>query len=204
MKKTFLKYTAALLLSGLFIGCFQNTSAQSDALAVLDSAQMEAQLNYVHEHTRVYNNFRAIRDDIFLLMKSNVIDTLNATKLEIAHLNSELQERDFQIETLNSDLSRTRTERDESIRNKDSLSIFGIQMNKTVYNSVMWLIILGLATAAVLMGVFFRRAHLVTSNVKKELSSTQEELEQYRKSSREKYEKLVVSHHSEIMKLKNN
>ena len=204
MKKTFLKYTVALLLSGLFIGCFQNTRAQSSALAVLDSALMEAQLNYVHEHTRVYNDFRAIRDDVFLKMKSNVIDTLNTTKLEIAHLNSELQERDFQIETLNSDLSRTRTERDEAIRNKDSLSILGIQMNKTGYNSVMWLIIMGLAVAAVIMGVLFKRAHFVTSNVKKELATTQEEFEQYRRSSREKYEKLVVSHHSEIMKLKNN
>lgn len=204
MKKTFLKYATALLLSGLFLGCFQNTRAQSGALAVLDSALLEAQLNYVHEHTRVYNDFRAIRDDIFLKMKRNVIDTLNTTKLEIAHLNSELQERDFQIETLNSDLSRTRTERDEAIRNKDSLSILGIQMNKTGYNSVMWLIIMGLAAAAVIMGVLFKRAHFVTSNVKEELSTIQEEFEQYRKSSREKYEKLVVSHHSEIMKLKNN
>ena len=40
--------------------------------------------------------------------------------------------------------------------------------------------------------------------VKKELQTTQDEFGQYRKSSREKYEKLVVSHHSEIMRLKNN
>jgi hypothetical protein len=51
--------------------------------------------------------------------------------------------------------------------------------------------------------MLFRRSHQVTKQVQDELKSTQDEFEEYRKSSREKYEKLVVSHHSEIMKLKN-
>jgi uncharacterized protein YdaL len=204
MKKIILNYTAVLLLSGIFITCFQNMEAQAGASAVLDSASLEGQLNYVHEKTRVYNNFRAIRDDIFLKLKDNVVDTLNATKLEVAQLNSRLTERDFQIETLNTDLARTKKEKDEAIRNKDSLSFFGIQMNKALYSSVMWFIILGLAALAVIMVVMFRRSHLVTKEVKAELQATQDEFEQYRKSSREKYEKLVVSHHGEIMKLKNS
>lgn len=101
-------------------------------------------------------------------------------------------------------MSRTKNEKDVAIRNKDSFSIFGIQMNKALYSSVMWLIILGLAALAVLMVVLFRRSHLITSQVKDEFRSTQEEFEEYRKSSREKYEKLVISHHSEIMRLKNS
>ncbi|MCD4709256.1 MAG: hypothetical protein K8R52_00280 [Bacteroidales bacterium] len=204
MKNTFFICAAALLFTGLFISNIQPVGAQSGASAVLDSALLEAQLDYIHEKTRVYSNFRAIREDVFLQMKKNVMDTLNATKLEVEQLNSKLKERDFQIETLNSDLSRTKNEKDVAIRNKDSFSIFGIQMNKALYSSVMWLIILGLAALAVLMVVLFRRSHLITSQVKDEFRSTQEEFEEYRKSSREKYEKLVISHHSEIMRLKNS
>ena len=204
MRKIILNHAAALLLSGIFITCLQNIQAQSGALAVLDSATLEGQLNYVHEKTRVYNNFRAIRDDIFLKLKANVTDSLNTTKLEVAELKSRLTERDFQIETLNTDLSRTKNEKDEAIRNKDNLSFIGIQMNKALYNSVMWFIILGLAALAVIMVVLFRRSHLITKEKNDELQATQKEFEQYRKSSREKYEKLVVSHHSEIMKLKNS
>ena len=204
MKNTFFICAAALLFTGLFISNIQPVGAQSGASAVLDSALLEAQLDYIHEKTRVYNNYRAIREDVFLQMKKNVMDTLNATKLEVEQLNSKLKERDFQIETLNSDLSRTKNEKDVAIRNKDSFSIFGIQMNKALYSSVMWLIILGLAALAVLMVVLFRRSHLITSQVKDEFRSTQEEFEEYRKSSREKYEKLVISHHSEIMRLKNS
>ncbi len=204
MKRAFIKYTAILLFTGLFISMMQTVHAQSGASAVLDSALLEAQLDYIHENTRVYNNFRAIRDDIFLKLKRNVRDTLNATKLEVEELNSRLTERNFHIETLTTDLTRTKNEKDEAIRNRDSLSFFGIQMSKGLYKSIMWFIVLGLAALAVMMVVLFRRSHLVTKQVKEELQASLNEFEEYRKSSREKYEKLVVSHHNEIRRLKNS
>jgi len=204
MKRTIFKNATILLFTGLFISMIQVVDAQSGASAVLDSALLEAQLDYIHENTRVYNDYRAIRDDIFLKLRRNVKDTLNATKLEVEELNSRLTERNFLIESLNTDLTRTKNEKDEAIRNRDGLTFIGIQMNKTLYSSIMWFIILGLAALAILMVMLFRRSNLVTKEVKKELQVSQEEFELYRKSSREKYEKLVVSHHNEIMRLKNS
>lgn len=182
----------------------QAVHAQSGAIAVQDSAFLEAQLDYIHANTRVYNDYRAIREDVFLKLKRNVKDTLGAAKLEIEGLNSKLREQEVENETLNSDLSRTKNERDDAIKNRDSLTFLGIQMKKGLYNTIMWLIIVGLATLGLIMFTMFKRSHQVTREVKEQLRSTQEEFEQYRKNSREKYEKLVVSHHSEIMKLKNN
>lgn len=204
MKKTFLVLAAAILLSALLASIPQKSYAQSGILAVLDSASLESQMDYIHSKTRVYNNFRAIREDVFLKMKKNVVDTLVEEKLKGAHLNSLLVERNFQIETLNTDLNRAKNERNEAIKNKNSLSFLGIQMNKAVYNSIMWFIVLGLAAFAIIMLVLFKRSHIVTSQTKNELENTQNEFDEYRKSAREKYEKLVVSHHHEIMKLKNS
>jgi len=204
MKKTFVPLAALMLFFALLVSIPQKGHAQSGILAVLDSATLENQLDYVHSNTRVYNNFRAIRDDVFLKMKNNVIDTLVAEKLQVAQLNSRLSERNFQIETLNTDLNRAKNERDEAIKNKNSLSFLGINMNKTLYNSVMWFIVLGLAAFAIIMLALFRRSNTVTSQTKSELEVTQNEFTEYRKSAREKYEKLVVSHHHEVMKLKNS
>lgn len=202
MKKILLNYSVILLFSGLFVSNIQALNAQSGALAIQDSALLEDQLDYIHENTRVYNDYRAIRNDVFLKLKRNVKDTLSANRLETENLNSRLREQEFQIETLNTDLTRTKNEKDEAVRNRDSLSFLGIQMKKGFYNTIMWFIILGLAVVTVIMIMLYNRAHLVTKEVKEELQSTQEEFELYRKSSREKYEKLVVSHHGEIMKLK--
>ncbi len=204
MKRIIFKNTAILLFTGLFISMNQVVDAQSGASAVLDSALLEAQLDYIHENTRVYDDYRAIRDDIFLKLRRNVKDTLNATKLEVEELNSRLSERNFEIETLNTNLTRTNNEKEEAIKNRDSLSFLGIQMKKGLYNVIIWLVILGLAALTVIVLLLFRRSNQVTKKVKKELQTIQEEFDLYRKSSREKYEKLVVSHHSEIMRLKNS
>ena len=204
MKKTFYAFTVILLFTGLSISNTLTLHAQSGASAVLDSATLKSQLDYIHENTRVYNDYRAIRDDIFLKLKRNVADTVNAAMLEVEQLNSRLTERDFQIETLNTDLARTKNELEEAVKNRDSLSFLGIQMNKALYNTIMWFIILGLIALSVILLMLYRRTHQLTKEVKDELEAVWEEFDQYRKSSREKYEKLVVSHHSEIMKLKNN
>jgi hypothetical protein len=168
----------------------------------MDSASLEAQMDYLRERTRIYNGFRAIRDDIFLKMQGNALDSLNREKLEVARLNSNITEQSFQLETLNSDLTRAKNERDQAIRTKDSFSILGIQLQKGLYSTIMWIIALGLALVAVILFLMFKRSYAVTVQTKKQLETIQDEFEEYRKSSREKYEKLVVNHHNEIMRLK--
>ena len=204
MKYIHIKSIICIVVASLLLTGVQSLYAQSGALAVQDSALLDSQLDYIHENTRVYNDYRAIREDVFQKLRRNVRDTLNTSKLEIERLNSNLAEQEFEIETLNTDLARSNNEREEAIKNRDSLSFLGIQMRKGFYNTIMWLIIVGLAVATLITITLFRRSHQVTAETKKELQSIQDEFEEYRKTSREKYEKLVVSHHSEIMKLKNS
>ena len=191
-----------LLAICLAIPGIRTANAQYITPAILDSLSLEGQMDYIQERTRIYNDYRAIREDMFLKIKKNAVDSLNEAKLDIATLQSRLTERDFEIETLNTELGRTRNDRDEAIRNKDNLSFLGIQMNKGFYNLVMWIIVATLASLAVIMFLLFKRNHVVTAQTKKELSAIEEEFESYKKSSREKYEKLVISHHNEIMKMK--
>ena len=120
----------------------------------------------------------------------------------MARLNSELNEREFQIETLNTDLSRAKSERDQSIRTKDSFVFLGMEVQKGVYNTIMWIVVIGLVIVGVFLFLLFKRSFVVTSQTKQELETIQEEYDEYKKNSREKYEKLVVAHHNEIMKLK--
>jgi hypothetical protein len=203
MNKPGRKSLVNLMLFLIVISIAPSLTAQSEAiLAVLDSASFDTQLEYVHNRTRVYDGFRAIREDVFQKVKRNALDSLNKEKLEVARLNSELSEREFQIESLNTNLSRAKTERDQAIRTKDSFIFLGMEVQKGVYNTVMWVIVVGLLTGGVLIFLLFKRSYVVTSHTNNELKSIQEEFEEYRKSSREKYEKLVISHHNDIMKMK--
>ncbi len=192
-----------LMLFLIVISIAPSLTAQSEViLTVLDSASFNTQLEYLHNRTRVYDGFRAIREDVFQKVKKNALDSLNKEKLEVARLNSELSEREFQIESLNTNLSRAKTERDQAIRTKDSFIFLGMEVQKGAYNTVMWVIVLGLLTGGVFIFLLFKRSYVVTTHTKNDLKSIQEEFEEYRKSSREKFEKLVISHHNDIMKMK--
>ncbi len=186
----------ALLLAGGGAALAQGTAEP------LDTATLEGQLDYLQNRTRIYENFRAIREDMFQKIKRNSIDSLNAAKLDIATLNSELTERNVEIESLNTDLGRARNERDQAIRTKDSFTLLGMEMNKGVYSTILWIVILALAVFGAVMFLLFKRAHVVTSQTGRELETLKEEYEEYKKGAREKYEKLVVSHHNELMKMK--
>lgn len=202
MKNRFHLISATLLLSiVMFLACGNPLMGQNTR-EPLDTATLEGQMDYIQRRTRIYENFRAIREDMFQKIKRNSIDSLNAAKLDIATLNSELTERNVEIETLNTDLGRARNERDEAIRTKDSFTLLGLEMNKGAYSTILWIIILFLALFGTVMFLLFKRAHVVTSQTQKELENLKEEYDEHKKSSREKYEKLVVSHHNEIMKLK--
>ena len=186
-----------LLLTGL-----RPSAAQYSMPQVMDTARLEVQLDYIQERTRIYNDYRAIREDIFQRMKRNTLDTVNQSRSMIGELNQEVEQAEQEIETLNAQLEQVREERDEAIRTKDSFSFLGIRMDKALYNTIMWVLVLILLGIAGSLFLLFKRSHVVTLQTKKELENTKEDFETYRKNAREKYEKLVVSHHNEIMKLK--
>lgn len=193
----------SLILLLLFISSASPLAAQSNSiLAVLDSASLEAQLDYVEQKTRVYDGFRAIREDVFQKSHKNALDSLDKEKLDVARLNSEISEKEFQIESLNTNLTRTKEERDQAIRTKDSFIFLGMEAQKGVYNTIMWIIILVLLVGSAFLFLLFKRSFAVTNQTKGELETIQNDYEEYRRSSREKYEKLVISHHNDLMKLK--
>ena len=53
----------------------------------LNKSTLKEQLNYLDAHTRIYENYRAIREDMFQKIKRNATDTLSETKMKIAGLN---------------------------------------------------------------------------------------------------------------------
>ena len=69
MKSIYLSTATILAIFCLSMVSVQSLNAQYVTPAILDTASLESQLTYIQERTRIYNDFRAIREDIFLKMK---------------------------------------------------------------------------------------------------------------------------------------
>ncbi len=163
---------------------------------------LKEQLNYLDEHTRIYDNYRAIREDMFQKLKANVSDTLTVASGKINSLNRTKSSLNLTIDSLRADLASTRSRLDEMTRTKNSISVLGMEINKLTYNKLMWTI-LAILVAALLLGFLaFKRNLSAIFNTKKEFQELKDEFELYRKTSREAREKLTMDHFNEIKRIK--
>jgi hypothetical protein len=202
MKKITSAFFLPLFFFILILSGPQPVRAQSRILAVLDTATLADQMNYVQEKTRIYEEFRAIREDVFQKLKKNALDSLNAEKQSVASLKETQAGLEQRIDSLNNQLASTKEDLNEVTKTKNSLVFIGIPMHKTAYNLLMWGIIAALLFLLIILVLMYKRDRIVTVQLKKDLNELKGEFETYRTSSRERMEKLVVSHHREIQRLK--
>jgi hypothetical protein len=192
----------ALILAVLIITVTKMAGQTTGMPDVFQVNSLKDQLNYLDEHTKIYDNFRAIREDMFQKVKKNISDTLSLTYGKIVSLNKTKSQLNHTIDSLRTNLESTKTSLDEVTTSKNSLSVLGMEVNKMTYNKLMWSI-LGILVAALLIGfLIFKRNLTAIFNTKNEYQELKNEFEAYRKTSREAREKLTMDHFNEIKRIK--
>lgn len=195
------KVLFVVLLSSMMLAGIQ-VNGQSTMPEVLKNGNLKEQFNYLDEHTKIYEAYRAIREDMFQQIKANVSDTLASVYSKIKGINKTTSVLNQTIDTLRTNLASTQTRLDEMTKTKDSINVIGMEVNKSAYNSVMWTILAGMV-AALLIGFFvFKRNLTAIGNTNKEFQELKTEFETYRKTSREAREKMTMDHFNEIRRLK--
>jgi hypothetical protein len=180
-----------------FIGRSQITMPE-----MLVKGSLKEQMDYIQEKTRIYEDFRAIREDMFQKIKGNALDSLKAAKTEIISLKNNAREQNFAIDSLNSSIITVKADLDEMTKTKNSIRLLGIEINKAAYNAVLWTIIAALAGALIIGFLAYKRNHAVTTHTKKECEELKKEFEAYRKASREAREKMSMTHFNELKRLR--
>ena len=117
-------------------------------------------------------------------------------------LDSKQQELEANINKLNNQIKTLNTDMEEAIINRDSLMFFGIRMNKSAYNKLLWTIIIGLVVLTLIVFMMFKRGYAITRMAKTDLEDIKTEFEEFRKVAHANKEKLIVGHFNEIKKLK--
>ena len=200
MKHSFL---IALLSLIILSSGFIKTYAQEIEELSLDKGTLDRQFEYVMTKSSPYLEFRVVETAWLKKLNSHVSDTIKEIKKDLQQSNKLVSSKEKEIDSINSVLQNTRTELSTIVKEKNSLRFFGILMSKAAYNSLMWLIIAGLATALAFFIIFFKRSHAITARTKQDLQETREEFEEHRTRARLREEKIVREYHYELNKYKN-
>jgi hypothetical protein len=169
---------------------------------ILYKGTLPDQMTFLENRTTIYQDYRAIREDMFQLLKKNSIDSLLLAKnkiIESARINSNLI---LEIDSIESILNITKEDLSEMTKTKNAISFLGISINKNVYNSIMWIVVAALAFLLAVGYLAFKRSFIVTRNTKTELNDLKKEFEEYRNKSRLEREKMSMDHFKEVQKLK--
>lgn len=187
----------------IMISCTFRSKGQTPAMQeVLEKGTLPEQFEYIEAKTRIYESYRAIYEEVFQKIRRNAVDSLSKAKGRITDLSMLRGTLENRIDSLNKSLSSTREDLDAVSRTKNSISVLGIELNKITYNSIMWLIVAGLAIVLGIGYVTFKRGLKITNSTKKELSDLKAEYDDYRQKSREAREKMSMDHFKEIQRLK--
>jgi len=160
------------------------------------------QFKYLEDHTRIYENYRAVREDMFQAISRNTADTLKAARRRISSLISDTGSLGDRIDSLKKAMEASGNELDRMTRTKNSIPVLGLEINKKAYNTVMWFIV-GILALFLVLGYFtFKVNRATTIRTKKDLNELKEEFEAYRTKTRLERERMTIDHFNEIKKLK--
>ena len=199
MTKLFLRFTVTVII--ILTGTIKSIG-QSPMPEILEQGTIREQMNYLEERTRIYENYRAIREDMFQMIKRNAVDSLLKVQGQVtilAGMNKNLLAR---IDSLTISLTDTKSLLAEAVSTKENIGVLGMNLNKTAYNSIMWVIVVILLSLLALGFLVFKRNLTVMLRTKKDLDELKIEFEAYRQKKRIEIEKMGMDHFNEIRKLK--
>ncbi len=192
-----------VILAGCLFSCATLiTTGQGRMPEELTTGTISEQINYIESKTRIYEDFRAIREDMFRKINRNILDTLAAEKGKIAELTNLTAALDGKRDSLNVLLESTRKDLAQVTATKEKISVLGLEIKKNAYNAIMWILVGGLLFIMVIGFLVFKRNLVVLLRTEKDLKELKEEFEAYRQSSRIAREKVEMDLFRANQKLK--
>ncbi|TXD45997.1 hypothetical protein [Polaribacter sp. IC073] len=185
---------AALLLVSI-------SSAQE---AVNEDNSLSSQFDKIYRTSTSYQKYKVISKEKFLQLKQGVLDSLKISKNLIIEKNNLLTTEREGINKTQNLLDKTKLELETAIQKEDSISLFGLQISKTIYNFILWGLILFLLLALLYFVFKFSKNNILTKKAQNNLQDVEYEYEQHRKKTIEREQKLRRELQDEINKQRNS
>jgi hypothetical protein len=189
--------TIWLSTSGIFI--FSQETPEKPSIG---KGSLESQFNYVIYRSEKYEDYKLVKSWWIYTLRTQVLDTLKALHENLADTQNLLAAKKNEIDSLIAVVETYNNELDIALKEKSSMKLLGIKMDKIIYNSILWLIIAGLLVVLLTVVLLFKRNNAVTLKTKSELAETRNEYEDYRKRTLVREQQIVRQLYDEILKYK--
>ena len=179
-----MKYIAKTLFALTMLLC-QTVSAQvaqEENQLNRNEGAVDDQFEYIISKSYTYRGngkvYKNVQYHWLTELKASVLDSLNVKDKKIAETKAVVENQTKEIEDLKNNLANTQSKLDNTNAEKDSMSLFGLQMSKGGYNVLMWSIIGGLLALTLLFLYRFNNSNSATKAARLKLDELESEFEE--------------------------
>ena len=174
-------------------------------IAAQDSIQvrkntLNEQMAEAFEKSNSYQEYKVIKKTQLATLRRNILDSVSALEKKINSQNNELAAQKNDVDSLRQNLNTTQQNLANSKEKEDGIEFFGILTSKAIYNTILWSIILILLAIAGFLFYRFLNSHKITNAAQLKMAEMEIELEDYRRNSLEREQKLRRKLQDEINK----
>lgn len=200
------KYLITIICVCIFGISLAQTAPQQETLS-LNSGTIDSQFEFVFRKSGNFKGtngqpYEAVKTAWLLTLRNHVRDSLKAIKKDLNETQAVVKTQANEINQLKGNLTKTQSDLDQTNTEKDSMSLFGLQMSKAGYNTLLWAIIAGLLAFLLFFIYKFKNSNTVTKQAKKSLAEIEEEFDEHRKTALEREQKVRRQLQDEINKQK--
>ncbi len=180
----------------------QNNTVQTTAAPVEEAkpTTLEGVFQQLIDRSGAWQNFKMLDRGKLAAFQRSMTDSINGVRSQLVAEKQKVKENEATIKELNDKITEIQAALDQTKDQKDSVSFFGALVSKGLYNTIMWGIVLALASLLVLYIYKFSNGNVVTKKSINDLNELQEEYENYRKAAIEREQKVRRQLQDEINK----
>ena len=180
----------------------QNNTVQTTAAPIEEAkpTTLEGVFQQLIDRSGAWQNFKMLDRGKLAAFQRSMTDSINGVRSQLVAEKQKVKENEATIKELNDKITEIQAALNQTKDQKDSVSFFGALVSKGLYNTIMWGIVLALASLLVLYIYKFSNGNVVTKKSINDLNELQEEYENYRKAAIEREQKVRRQLQDEINK----
>lgn len=163
---------------------------------------IDNQFDKIYNKATNYKNYKVILKEQYLNLKLNVLDSIKDSKRLILEIENRLHTKNSTLKKTKEQLVSAEFNLKEVIQKANSMTFMGVQLNKTSYNLLLWLLIIFLISTSVYFIFKFKKSMVITKEARRILLENEKALEIHKKKSLVREQKLRRQLQDEINKQK--
>jgi len=168
----------------------------------IDTGSVKNQFDYIIHKSYSYKDYKNVKLNWLTKLESNVIDSLSVSKNKISNSYTTISSQKITIDSLKISLVNSENTNTSLTTEKQSIFIVGIQLSKSFFKTLMFIIIGVLTVFLIFFITKFKQSYNVISQAKNNLKEVEDEYETHRKKALEREQKVMRKLQDELNKQK--